>query len=395
MATTQKQASIARSIIFRSKGVSYSAFLHASTGDLIQQYDDEGNFYPDISAASPIRLTFTATSSRQVGAITPDSITYKVAGVTLAFDNAGKCTTTTNKANEYFRRDGADLLIIGNIAAYLNYASSMIEAIAKKGSDDLYACCPADISEYQGGRKAKVSIAAADDKNFTLTSQDDSVLMKAGVLLLTGWSYDNPNYRYIWEIADPTVASGWRCIQDGDGNGTLEVEADDVNTYANIRCTVVARSRFMSGGLNVGGGLSPNLPSATMRPPSSFDWDDVDKSMVVGSDCVGVLDASDPLDIVYTVKINKTGTGSEVDAEEEALDDTMPAGAYLIYTPTIVIRNSNAPAGATEWLKAMLYDPAGVKIREITAASGKYKVEASYINNAFGEYTLMMTGQLI
>ncbi len=379
MPTTQKQASIARSVIFRSKGVSYSAFLHASTGDLIQQYDSEGNYYPEITPSSPIRLLFTATSSRQIGAITPDSITYKVAGVTLAFDNAGNCTTTTNNANNYFRRDGADLLIIGNIAKYLGNSSSMIEAIAKKGTDDLYACCPANISEYQGGRKSKVSIAPADNKNFTLSSQDDSVKLKAGILLKSGWMYNSTKYLYIWEIADPAASTGWRCLQVGSGtNGTLTLRASQVNTYANIRCTVMIH---LQG-------------SQVTGDAKTFTWAGILKNNIVGSDCVGVLDASDPLDIIYTVQINRTGSGNPVDADEEALDDTMPDTAYLLYTPTLVMRGGNASAGATTWLKGLIVDPAGVHTRDVTPTDGKYKVMVSDVKSSYGEHTLVMTGQL-
>lgn len=377
MPTTQKQASVARNVFFRSKGLGYSAFLNASTGDLIQQYDDDGNYYPEITLTSPIRLQFTATSSRAVGAITPDSITYKVAGVTLAFDSSGNCTTSG--ATSYFKRDGADLLIIGNIADYLNKTSSMIEALAKKGQDDLYACCPANISKYQGGRKAKVSIAPGDNKNFTLTSQTDSVILKAGVLLKTGWAYNSTKYIYIWEIADPTTTSGWRCIKYGSGNnGTLSLHASQVNTYANIRCTVM---------LNMAN-------NSFTGDPSTFTWTGVFKNNVVGSDCVGVLDASDPLDIICTVKINRTGTGTEVDADEEALDDTMPATAYLIYTPILVIRGQNTSAGSTTWLNGLLVDPAGVTTRNVIPSDGKYKVLVSDLSSSYGEHTLIMTGQL-
>lgn len=378
MPTTQKQASVARSVIFRSKGVSYSAFLHASTGDLIQQYDSEGNYYPEITPSSPIRLTFTATSSRQVGAITPDSITYKVAGVTLTFNTAGTCTNSGDAPN-MFRKDGADLLIIGNIAQYLGNMSSMIEANAKKGSDDLYACCPVNISEYQGGRKFKVSIAPGDDKNFTLSSQTDQVKLRAGVLQKTGWSYNNPKYSYVWEIADPAVSSGWRCIQYGSGSwGTLILHAAQVNTYANIRCTVLV-----------------NLSGTTFTgDPDTFTWTGILKSRIIGSDCVGVLDASDPLDIIYSVKINRTGTGTEVDADEEALDDSMPSTAYLIYTPTIVMRGQTSSAGTTTWLNGLIVDPAGVTTRNIIPSGGKYKVLASDVNSSYGEHTFIMTGKL-
>lgn len=377
MATTQKQASIARQVMFRSKGLGYSTFLHASTGDLIQQYDDDGNYYPDISQASPIRLQFTATSSRTTGAITPDSITYKVGGVALAFDSAGNCTTTG--ATTYFRRDGADLLVIGNIAEYLNKVSSMIEAVAKKGSEDLYACCPANISKYLGGRQKKVSIAPADNKNLTLTSQTDTVKLKAGVLLKTGWSYNSTRYLYIWEIADATQTTGWRCVQLGSGtNGTLTLHASQVNTYANIRCTVMLNA----GNTNYTG------------DPATFTWTGIAKNNIVGSDCVGVLDASDPLDIICSVKINKTGTGTEADAEIEELDDTMPDAAYLIYTPTLVIRGGNSSAGATTWLNGVLTDPAGVTTKIIIPSGDKYKVTVADIKNMYGEHTLVINGKL-
>lgn len=378
MATTQKQASVARSIMFRSAGVNYSTFLHASTGDLIQEYDDEGNYYPEISNTDPIRVQFTATSSKSQGAITPDSITYKIGGVALTFDAAGNCTTTD--AASYFKRDGADLLVIGNIADYLNKTSSILEAVATYGADTLYANCPVDISQRTAGRRQKVSIAPGDNKNFTLTSQTDSVKLKAGVLLKSGWDYNNPKRIYVWEIADPTATSGWRCIQWGNGAyGTLTLHASQVNTYANIRCTVID---------------NPLGFGSSSMDPTTFSWANVMKNRIIGSDCVGVLDASDPLDIICVVKINKTGTGTEVDADEEALNDAMPSTAYLIYTPTLVVRGQTTSAGTTTWLNGLLVDPAGVTIRNVIPASGKYKVLVSDFSTSYGQYTLIMTGQL-
>lgn len=400
MATYQKQASVARNILFRSSGLNYSTFLHASTGDLIQQYDDEGNFYPNITPTNPIRVQFTATSSKSKGTVVPDSITYKIAGVTLTFDATGKCTNTSPansdfKAEDMFKKEGADLLIIGNIAGYLNYVSSLLEAFATKGSDDLYASCPVDISMRVGGLRQKVSIAPGDDKNFTLRSQTDSVILMAGVLLRTGWSYNNPDYRYVWEIADPTSSTGWTCLQVGTGVGSLTVEADQVNTYANIKCTVIAKSLFSTGGLtSTGGTTSGSNPSATLENASTFSWDDVNKNLIIGSDCVGVLDASDPLDIYCTVKINKTGTGTEEAADEEVLYDSMPDNAYLIYTPTLVVRGETTSAGPTTWLNGLITDPAGVSILNIVPTNNKYKVCVSDISSSYGQHTLIMTGKL-
>ena len=379
MPTTQKKASIARNIMFRSVGLNYSTFLHASTGDLIQQYDDEGNYYPEISNTDPIRVQFTATSSKSQGPITPDSITYKIGGVALAFNASGACTTTG--ASSYFKKDGADLLVIGNIAAYLGNASSMLEAFATYGADDLYACCQVDISKRTAGARQKVSIAPGDSKNFTLTSQTDSVKLKAGVLLRSGWVYNASKYTYVWEIADSSKSSGWRCLQVGTGlDGTLILHASQVNTYANIRCTVLSTPLGgSSGGLSV---------------PAEYNWDLMPKNMIVGSDCVGVLDASDPLDIICSVKVNKTGSGSEVDADEEALNDSMPSTAYLLYIPTLVVRGQNTSAGSTTWLNGLLVDPAGVTTRNVIPSDGKYKVMVSDISSSYGQHTLIMTGQL-
>lgn len=385
MPTNQKQASIARNIMFRSAGLNYSTFLHASTGDLIQQYDDDGNYYPEISNTDPIRVQFTATSSKSQGAITPDSITYKIGGVTLAFDATGACTTTG--ASSYFKKDGADLVIIGNIAAYLGHASSMLEAFAKYGADDLYACCPVDISQRTAGRRQKVSIAPGDSKNFTLTSQTDYVKLKAGVLLLSGWSYNSTRFNYVWEIADPSKTSGWRCLQVGSGTyGTLTLHASQVNTYANIRCTVI-QNPLGGSGTSSGVGGAGNVPS-------EYPWSNVSKALIVGSDCVGVLDASDPLDIICTVKVNKTGSGSEVDADEEALNDSMPATAYLLYIPTLVVRGQSTSAGSTTWLTGLLVDPAGVTTRNVIPSGGKYKVLVSDLSSSYGQHTLIMSGQL-
>ncbi len=379
MATNQKQASIARTITFRSNGSHNSTFLHASTGNLIQEYDGDGNYYPEITPTEPIRLKFTATSSRTQGVVVPDSITYKIGSVTLAFNSSGVCTTTGKNEASYFKKDGADLLIIGNIAEYLDNTSSMIEALAKKGTEDLYASCPVEIYERLGGRRQKVSIAPGDDKNFTLTSQSDSVKLKAGVLTKTGWTYNSNGYTYIWETTDATTATGWRCIKLGSGsNGTLTLKASEVDTYANIRCTVAIN-------------LQNNAYTGNA---STFNWASVLKGNIVGADCVGVLDASDPLDIICAVFINKTGTGTPVAADEEALDDSLPLGAYLKYVPTIVVRGTDTPAGSTTWLTGKLVDPAGVDIKNPEPENGAYIVKVEDLMPYFGQHTLVMTGKL-
>lgn len=382
MATTQKQASIGRLVTLDPDKAGYTGYLHSSTGDVIQEWDDEGNFYPEITPADPLRVQFTATSTKTQGVVTPDSISYKIGGTALSFDLNGKCTTSAD-AEKIFKLDGADLLIIGPIAQYLGYMSSIIYAMGKKDMEDIPSSCLVNISKRVGGRRQKVSIAPADEKNFTLTSQTDSIKMKAGVLQKAGWVYNSLNYIYIWEIADATAPTGWRCLQIGSGIwGTLTLHASQVHTFAQIRCTVL---------INLGG-------SSYKGDASTYDETKIIKGNIVGSDCVPVLDASDPLDIICSIMINKTGTGAEEEADEERLSATMPDAAYLRWIPTIVVRGTQAPVGATKWLPGLLTDPAGVKIMNVPPDKpdeNSYTVRVGDMKPHYGRHMLTMTGELI
>ncbi|WP_289744293.1 hypothetical protein [Muribaculum intestinale] len=361
----QKRASIPRTIMFRSKGANYTAFLHASTGDLIQQYDDvnKGPYHPEITASSPITLQFTATSSAATGAVTPDSIDYKIGDTALAFDSSGECTTAG--AQTYFKKVGGNLVIIGNIARYLGGQSSIITAIAKKGGDTLNAFCPVSVSKYVDGTSAKVSIAAADSNNFTITDAVPSVRLKAGVLSESGWVYNQAKYYYKWEKADAAETSGWKPLKAGSGtNGTITIDEGDVDTYANIKVSV---------------------------------YEDAAMTKLIGTDTVGVIDASDPLDIIVSAQINETGgTGASatVATTNLELNDEMPDTAYLLLTPTLVKRGTAVSAGATTWLTGILTDPAGVTTLNIPPVSGQYKVTVANLKNSLGEHTLVMTGEL-
>ncbi len=130
---------------------------------------------------------------------------------------------------------------------------------------------------------------------------------------------------------------------------------------------------------------------------TTFDLSKVLKSTIVGSDAVGVFDSSDPLDIVCQIFINKTGTGVDVVADTEELDDSMPDGAYLKYVPTLVVRGETASAGPTTWLKGRLTDPAGIDIpADLTpdATTGAYKLYVSEMKGYYGQHTLTMSGML-
>ena len=223
-------------------------------------------FYPEITASSPITLQFTATSSAATVAITPDSIDYKIGDTSLAFDSSGACTTAG--AQPYFKKVNGNLVIIGNIAKYLGGQSSIITAIAKKGGDTLNAFCPVSVSKYVDGASAKVSIAAADSNNFTITGAVPSVRLKAGVLSKAGGSTTRLNIITSGRRQTRRRHRGGKPLKSGSGtNGTITIDEAGVDTYANIKVSV---------------------------------YEDAAMTKLIGTDTVGVIDASDPLDIIVS-----------------------------------------------------------------------------------------------
>lgn len=92
MSADQKQASVSRRVIFKSKMGIYSALFMSDMGDLFQEYDGTPSaptaFYPDFTQ-TPRTLYLTVTSAKATGAVTPVSVEYTVAGTKLAFNAAG------------------------------------------------------------------------------------------------------------------------------------------------------------------------------------------------------------------------------------------------------------------------------------------------------------------
>lgn len=362
---TQKQASAVRYITFVSTGSLYTAFLHASTGDVKQQYDDAGGFYPEISASDPITVQFVATSSQSSGVVVPDSIDYFIAGTQLSFDATGACTTSG--ASAYFRKSGKDLVIVGNIAEYLGKQSAVLSAEAKKGSDTITASAMVTVSPWTGlDHQAEVSIIDESQKAFTFRARTDTLMLSARVLVGGTWRVNIPSYTYVWYISDASKTDGWRQLKSAKGDSSLSISAKDVDTYANVKVEVY-RKRMISL-----------------------------KNVLLGADTAGVMDASDPLDIIDTVVLNRTGSGAEEAVSSLRLDSTMPDGAYLKFTPKVVVRGTTSPlTDAVTWLAGILCDPTGLQTRTITPSSGSYKVLVSDLGAVPGVHSLIMTGQLL
>lgn len=360
--STQKQASAVRYITVVSPGTLYTAFLHASTGDVKQQYDDFGNYYPPISTADPIVVQFVATSSLSTGVVVPDSIEFTIAGTKLTFDSSGACTTSG--ASGYFRKDGMNLVIIGNIAAYLQNQSAVLSAAAKKNGDTITASAQVTITPWQGlDSSAEVSIRDTSNMAFTFRTWADSITLEAMTLMKGNWTGAVLGLYYEWCISDPIQQ--WKPLVAVTGApNKVTIRAKDVHSYATVMVKVYRKKGT--------------------------------EKVLLGVDTVGLMDASDPLDIVDTVVLSESGLSSdEVAVSSLRLNSNMPSGAYLKFTPKIAVRGTSTPlTDPVTWLNGILCDPTGLQTRSITPSNDSYTVLVSYMAAVPGTHSFIMTGRL-
>lgn len=377
----QTSASMMRRIFFRSRGGSYTAMLAVSTGDLFQQYrkknDVISEYFPDFAKGDvkPV-ISMIITSSQGTGKVTPDSIVYSIEGTSgateLAFDDAGNCTTTGLAG--VFKKVSNGLQVIGNIANLFSGAGFVISAKAKIGTDYVIASIPVSISEYTDTAVAKVSIVPGDANNFTITSSDSStaegkVVLKASVF--RNGKYDTTTqYKYLWE----KLVSGEYKQVDGSGNvlsnqttatpgtnSSITVPQENIDTYADFRLTVYEGTKL------------------------------------VGTDTQGVMDASDPYDIVPNVKRSIDGKDSSLTVtNDETLDDTMPNDAYLMYEPQVIARDTgNTYPGTVTWKPGAIITASGLNPVNVPVTGGKYKIKVSDLSAlGVGEFEFVFSAEL-
>lgn len=377
----QTSASTSRRIFFRSRGGSFSAILMADTGDLFQMYtaDSSGQptspYYPMIDAQHPVMVNLTLTSSQQIGTVTPDSVEWIVNGVTLAFgtvDGQGNriCNNTDAqgnplKVNGRFKINNSNLCqlqIIGNLCDIANGAGFTIQAKAKLGDDFVVAHLPVSIMEYIDANTAVVTIAPDDANNFTIKEKNGNCKMKARVFENKNGTvgfYDS-GYHYVWEQykTDPNNSNVLSWQQVGTDSPTYTVQEASVGTYADFRVTV---------------------------------YRDAAKTDKIGTDSQGVLDASDPYEIVTSFTSSKDGTNLD-DTPSETLEDSYPNGAYIKYTPKLVERGKTTPVTANvTWQAGSLVASNGLELTNITFNEDNdntYKITVEKLRNlgACGEY---------
>lgn len=371
----QTTATASRRIFFRSRGGSFSAILMADTGDLFQMYTANSlgqpgaPYYPDFTVASnQPTITLSLTSSQSLGTVTPDSVEWIVNGVTLTFDSTGKCNNKngdgTNDARFFgrFQIDTTNLCqlkIIDNICNIAGGAGFVIEAKAVVDTDFVVAHMPVSITEKTDNDVTKVTIAPAlnDTNNFTIPKQGGTCGIRARVFEDGGFREDSRTYYYKWEklVGDSYVAfPGTSTLSTANGN-KLTIHADDVDTYSNFRVTV---------------------------------YRDAAMSEELGQDTQGVLDASDPYDIVTSVESSKDGTTVDSDPSE-TLEDTYPDNAYIRYTPKLVRRGeTTAVSNSVTWNAGSLVSASGLVLTNIKPTDNKYMITVGQMKalNGAGEY---------
>lgn len=356
------KASTTRTIHFTSKGGSYTAIWMGSKGDLYQEYSQNNGstqYYPEITPTDPIVMKLTVTSARSSGTVTPQSIVYCANGVELAFNSAKACTTTgfTN----IFKLDADNnLMIIGNLGnivlgSFLLQAKVSMSSAA--GSDTITVNAPVTVAPYLGADHARVTIASPDNKNFTIDTKGGSCQLKAltykgGVLVTAGLSYEW--FRF----------SGTAFVSLGVTTQTLTVQEASVDSYGLYKVVVK------------------------------------ESGVELGFDIQGVLDASDPYDVVVSSYINDGAGGNDVATNDLTLNDEMPSSAYLKFVPKMVRRgdaSATAVTGSILWSFAVVAGNGAKVFGQAASAVSFYKLTVGDLlthADAIGDYELIIEGEL-
>lgn len=351
--SNQKSASKSSRIIFKSVGGTYSAIFMSDRGDLYQEYQGTAaaptKCFPDYSTITGgVVCRLTVSSARSSGNQTPSSIEYSVAGTVLAFNSSGACTTAG--FSDLFKLVGGNLVIIGNLVKIASGAGFQITAHAvMPGGEEIYAHMPYSCAPYSEGSAGKLTIAPGDTKNFTIDTEGGSCILKS--LLIQDGNETNPDVD--WYQFDGSTGT-W--VSKGTGLKQLTVQESDVDTYALFKA-------IHSSGLE---------------------------------DTQGVLDSSDPLDILISKKFASSASGTLVATTDEELTDEMDPGAYVLYECTCVTRGSTTPvAGTVTWNPAQLVNAAGLQkltIQKSGANNNQFKLTVQdMIGAGIGQYEMVFS----
>ena len=352
------QASKSLTLHFTSKGGAYSAIWMSDRGDLYQEYEVNGStttYYPSITATNPITMHLTVASARTNGLVTPTSVTYYANGKELTF-NGVNCTTAG--MTDIFRLTASgDLQIIGNLGKVANNSSFSLQAkisVSSSGADTFYVSAPVTMSPYNGADYARVTLAPGDDKNFTISQKGGSCILsalvtKGGVEITTGLTYEWYKFQ-----------SGAFVLLSGKNTKTLTVQEADVESYALYKLVVK------------------------------------ESGSELGSDAQGVMDASDPYDIVLNTWVNDGGGGNDVSTNDLTLNDEMPDSAYIKVQAMLVARGQTTAAvvsGTKKYEFSVVSSNGTSMFGQNLSATDNYKITVGNLKNmgaGIGDYDIVV-----
>lgn len=341
-------ASTSRTIKFISKAGTYTAAIMSPSGDLYQDYEGTTNdvtaIYPNFETLQPI-LYFVCTSSRVAeGVANPDGMEYYFNGTKITFSGgvstgtfAGYFKTVAPSGDQLYY----GLQIVKNIAALAGYAPAVIKMVATVSygtqSDTIQASYTIPIQQATGS-SYRVTIAAGDTKNFVITTNGGSCILKA--MAYQSGNALSKDLTYVWEKMGTT---GWETITGATAQ-TLTVSGNDINTYGEYRVHV---SRA---------------------------------GAEIGSDIQSVMDTSDPYDI-----------DPHPSPEDEAITEDTTGNGEVTYTPVVVTRGTSTKALDTQFY-FVLKDAAGVYLNsDRTTPKSSQTVTRAHCVQAGGDVSVTIT----
>ena len=304
---------IAQTVIkYRVKSGTYTTYVNSPSGDLVQYYTGTKSnitkIYVDFHN-SPRSIFLVSISSRQTEGVATfsDNIKVNVNGIDLSFNENQVNTTAFGSNTRQFKLvksnnslsyyDGVqiqeNLLVDSQFAPITITLSAPVQYGTQ--TDILKASYTIPVMEYSGSGNI-VTIKAADNNNFVITSKDTKseasrVRMEAYVYNIESGTEITENLTYQWQKAVPTN-EGWESISDKIAK-TFEVTENDIATYGDYRVLV-----YENGNL-------------------------------IGSDTRSVMDATDP----YIINLHPNPADETIDEDENG-------NSKVTYTPKVAERGS-------------------------------------------------------
>ena len=303
---------IAQTVIkYRVKSGTYTTYVNSPSGDLVQYYTGTKSnitkIYVDF-ATSPRSLFLVSISSRQAEgvAVFSDHVKVNVNGIDMAFNQDGVNTTAFGSNTGQFKliKSSSSLSYYDGIEIRKNLLEDSqfapititLSAPVQYGAqtDVLKASYTIPVMEYSGNGNI-VTIKAADNNNFVITSKDtksaaSKVKMEACVYDVETGKEITENLTYQWQKAVPTN-EGWENI-NGETAKTFTVTESMIATYGDYRVLVYDGNRVL-----------------------------------IGSDTRSVMDATDP----YIINLHPNPA-------DETIDEDESGNPKVTYTPRVAVR---------------------------------------------------------